>query len=300
MSGPSINPIATKAVMDASLAAQAPRRSTGLGARVVWWVVFIVGALYFLGPLFATLLFSLKSRALPTASSDWFSQNLSAYTNLLSDPQFTKTLLYSFGMGLITIAVSIALLVPTAYWVRLRLPQARRLVEFITLLPFVVPPVILVFGLIRGYKGPPLPLTNSDFGSNVLLVGAYVVLSFPYMYRAIDVGLRTIDVQSLTEASQSLGAGWGRTLWQIILPNIRVSLLSGAFLTLAIVIGEYTIATFLARPAFGPYLSLIGGNRAYEPAAASLISFGLTWIAMGLIALLGRGSRVRVQVAAAH
>jgi putative spermidine/putrescine transport system permease protein len=120
------------------------------------------------------------------------------------------------------------------------------------------------------------------------------------MYRAIDVGLRTIDVQSLTEASQSLGAGWVRTLWQVILPNIRVSLLSGAFLTLAIVIGEYTIATFLARPAFGPYLSLIGGNKAYEPAAAALISFGLTWIAMGLIALLGRGSRVRVQVAGAH
>jgi len=302
MSGPSINPIAAKAVMDGALApqAQAGGRRTGLSARIVWWLVFVAGVIYFIGPLFATLLFSLKSRALPTASTDWFSQNLSAYTNLLADPQFTKTLLYSFVMGLITIAVSISLLVPTAYWVRLRLPQARRLIEFITLLPFVVPPVILVFGLIRGYKGPPVPLTGSDFGSNVLLVGAYVVLSFPYMYRAIDVGLRTIDVQSLTEASQSLGAGWARTLWQIILPNIRVSLLSGAFLTLAIVIGEYTIATFLARPAFGPYLSLIGGNKAYEPAAASLISFGLTWIAMGLIALLGRGSRVRVQVAAAH
>jgi len=282
------NPIVGKAIMDASLATPSPRRGRSL-ATLVWWIVFIAGVIYFLGPLWATFLFSLKS--IPTGSS---------YTNLLADPQFTKTLLYSFVVGLITIAVSIALLVPTAYWVRLRLPQARRLIEFITLLPFVVPPVILVFGLIRGYKAPPLPLTNSDLGSNILLVGAYVVLSFPYMYRAIDVGLRTIDVQSLTEASQSLGAGWGRTLWQIILPNIRVSLLSGAFLTLAIVIGEYTIATFLARPAFGPYLSLIGGNKAYEPAAASLISFGLTWIAMGLIAPLGRGSRVRIQVTAAH
>jgi putative spermidine/putrescine transport system permease protein len=120
------------------------------------------------------------------------------------------------------------------------------------------------------------------------------------MYRAVDVGLRSIDVQSLTEAAQSLGGGWVITLWRVILPNLRVSLLSGAFLTLAIVIGEFTIATFLARPAFGPYLSLIGGNKAYEPAAASLISFGLTWIAMGLIALLGRGSRQRIQVTGAH
>ena len=82
----------------------------------------------------------------------------------------------------------------------------------------------------------------------MLLVCAYVVLSFPYMYRAVDTGLRSIDIQSLTEASQSLGAGWFTILWQVILPNLRVAILSGAFLTLAIVIGEFTIANFLARP----------------------------------------------------
>ena len=77
------------------------------------------------------------------------------------------------------------------------------------------------------------------------------MLSFPYMYRAVDTGLRSIDIQSLTEAAQSLGAGWLRILITVILPNLRVALLSGAFLTLAIVIGEFTIANFLARPAFG-------------------------------------------------
>ncbi|HET9680584.1 MAG TPA: ABC transporter permease [Candidatus Limnocylindrales bacterium] len=296
--------ITAKAYIDNVLGSSAPdakaARRGSLVARLVWWIVFLLGVVYFLGPLFMTLLFSLRSKPLPTAPTDWFNQNLSAYANLLADPQFGKTLVYSFVIGIITVVVSIALIVPTAFWVRLRLPQLRRLVEFITLLPFVIPPIVLVFGLIRGFKGPPLPLTNSDLGSNVLLVAGYTVLSLPYMYRAVDVGLRSIDVRSLTEASQSLGAGWFLTLWRVILPNLRVSLLSGAFLTLAIVIGEYTIATFLARPAFGPYLALIGQNKAYEPAAASLISFGLTWIAMGVIALLGRGSRVRVQVAGAH
>jgi len=134
----------------------------------------------------------------------------------------------------------------------------------------------------------------------VLLVAAYVVLSFPYMYRAVDTGLRAIDVQSLTEASQSLGAGWVRLLWEVILPNLRVALLSGAFLTLAIVVGEFTIATFLYRPTFGPYLSLLGGNKAYEPAAVSLISFGLTWLAMGIISLIGRSGPGRVIVAGAR
>ncbi|MFL5758066.1 MAG: ABC transporter permease, partial [Chloroflexota bacterium] len=180
------------------------------------------------------------------------------------------------------------------------LPRIRPIVEFVTLLPFVIPPVILVFGLIRTYSRPPLPLAGSDFGSHILLVAAYTVLSFPYMYRAVDAGLRSIDVRTLTEAAQSQGAGWLRIIWAVILPNLRVSLLSGAFLTLAIVIGEYTIASFLARPAFGPYLSLLGRDKAYEPAAVSLISFGLTWIAMGLIAVIGRGPRNRVQVTGAR
>jgi putative spermidine/putrescine transport system permease protein len=120
------------------------------------------------------------------------------------------------------------------------------------------------------------------------------------MYRAVDTGLAAIDVRSLTEAAQSLGAGWPRIILRVIMPNLRVALVSGAFLTLAIVVGEFTIASFLARPAFGPYLSNIGQNKAYEPAALSLISFALTWIAMGVISLLGRGSRQRVQVAGAR
>ena len=146
------------------------------------------------------------------------------------------------------------------------MPRARPVVEFITLLPFVIPPIVLVFGLISTYSHPPLPFTHTDIGSTALLICGYVVLSFPYMYRAIDTGLRAMDIQSLTEASLSLGAGWIRILVQVILPNLRVALLSGAFLTLAIVVGEFTIATFLARKVFSVYLSGLGG---YRPVPAS-------------------------------
>jgi putative spermidine/putrescine transport system permease protein len=279
--GPST--IAARAVVDQVLSKPREQRRPRVGSVVIWWIVFLAGVAYFVIPLWSTFTFSL--RAEPFGS---------AYTNTLDDPQFGKTLLYSFVVGVITVVVSIGLLVPTAFWVRLRVPRLRRIVEFITLLPFVIPPILLVFGLIRSYSTGPLPLTNTDIGSSALLVAAYTVVSFPYMYRAVDVGLRSIDVQSLTEASQSLGAGWFRILWSVILPNLRVSLIAGAFLTLAIVIGEFTIATFLARPAFGPYLALIGGNKAYEPAAVSLISFVLTWIAMGVIQYIGRGTRVSV------
>lgn len=269
-----------------SSTSRSPRRRRGS----LWaWLIFVLGFVYFFLPLLATLEFSLRMKP--------FGQ---AYANVLRDPKFAQSLGYSFLIGIATIVISLILIVPTAYWVRLKVPRLRPLVEFVTLMPFVIPPVILVFGLIRIYSRQPLVLTATDLGSNALLVAAYVVLSFPYMYRAVDTGLAAMDVRTLTEAAQSLGAGWGRILWQIIFPGLRVALLSGAFLTLAIVVGEFTIATFLARPAFGPYLSLLGQNRAFEPAAVALISFGLTWAAMGTIALFGRGTRGRVQVTGAR
>jgi len=265
------------------------RRRRGLGA-IVWWVVFIAGVLYFFVPLLATLLFSLK----PAKFGD-------AYIATVADQDLFKSLLYSFVVAIVTVIGSVALIVPTAYWVRLRLPRLRPFVEFVTLLPFVVPPVILVFGLLNTYSHPPLFLTQTNFGNDVLMVCAYIVLSFPYMYRAVDTGLAAIDVRTLTEASQSLGASWSRILLRIIFPNLRTAILSGAFLTLAIVVGEYTIATYLARnQAFGPYLSLLGRSAPFTPAVVTLVSFALTWLAMGLIAFFGRGSRQRVQVAGAR
>src|SRR5919109_2669628 len=244
-----------------------PRRR-GIGSP--WaWLIFLVGVLYFLVPLLATLEFSLRARP-----------DFAAYTNMLDDPNFLGSLGLSFVVGIITIIVSIALIVPTAYWVRLKLPRWRPLVEFITLVPFVIPPVILVFGLISNYSREPFRLTASDLGTHGLLIAAYVVLSFPYMYRAVDTGLSAMDMRTLTEAAQSLGAGWTRIIVRIVLPGLRTALLSGAFLTLAIVIGEFTIANFLSVSTFGPYLSFLGRHRAYEPAAVSLVSFGLTWLAM--------------------
>jgi len=260
--------------------------------RLAWWVVFFVGAIYFFVPLIATFVYSLGNPIGPSAPPP----SLAYYGTVLSSSNFWESLGYSFIVGIITIIVSIGLLMPTAYWVRLRVPRARPLIEFITLLPFVIPPIILVFGLIQTFSHGPLPLTHTDMGSNVLLVAAYTVLSFPYMYRAIDTGLQATDIRSLTEAAQSLGAGWTRIILRVILPNLRVALLSGAFLTLAIVIGEFTIASFLARPAFGPYLNQLGTNAAYEPAAVTIISFGLTWLAMIMIAFIGRGGSTRVAV----
>ncbi len=251
--------------------------------KTMWaWLWVALGAIYFLLPLIGTFIFSLR------AKRDAIS--LLAYQNALGDPKFLQTFGFSVAMAFSTIVVSLLLSVPTAYWVQLRLPRLRPVIELITLLPFAVPAVVLVFGLIRVYSRPPLLLTSNTFSTNILLIAGYTVLSLPYMYRAVDTGLRAIDIRTLTEAAQSLGAGWPTIIAQIIFPNIRTALLSGAFLTFAIVVGELVLASFLARPAFGPYLAVLGQNRAYEPAALTVISFALTWACIGLIQLLGRGA----------
>ncbi len=270
-----------------------------LGTRFWSWFWFILGALYFLLPLYATLNFSLRMERDVIG--------FKAYIRAFEDPEFLKTFLYSNVLALLTIVASIILIVPTAYWIRLRLPEARRIVEFITLLPFVVPAIILVFGLIRIYSSPikiPFtdatlfqPLTTFEVGTDILIVAGYMVLGLPYMYRSVDTGMRTVDVRTLTEAAQSLGASWFTIIVRVILPNIRAALLSGALLTFAIVVGEVTLASFLGVPAFGPYLFLLGQHRAYEPAALSFASFLLTWVAMGLIQLFTGGQG---QAAGAH
>ncbi len=245
------------------------------------WVTFMAGAAYFILPLIATFEFSLRKRR--------GSYSFDAYRTVFSDPNFQATLTYSIIVAIFTILLGVLLVVPTAYWIRLRLPWLRPVVEFITLLPLVIPAIVIVFGYIRMFgSNSSLPFLATARGTDVLLVIGYASLSLPYMYRAVDTGLRTVDVRTLTEAAQILGAGWVTIISRIILPNVLIAVLSGAFLTFAIVIGEFTMASLLNRPAFGPYLQNIGANFAYEPSALAVIAFAITWGCMSVIQILSR------------
>jgi len=251
------------------------RRRIAPGA-VVW---LLVGAAYFLIPLVATFLFSLKKNETGTCCT------LSNYGEILTDPQFRKTIQTSFVLALETIVVSLALLVPTVYWVNLKLRRLRPVIGFLALVPFVVPPIVLVVGLLDFYRGSPAWFYAEPYG---FLAAAYVILAFPYIYFSLDAGFRAIDIHTLTEASQSLGAGWWTTITRVILPNIKTAVVAGALLTLAIVMGEYTIASLASFDTFPIYIQYVNQNKAYPAAAVTLLSFGITWAAMVAIALGGR------------
>ena len=245
-------------------------------SAVIW---LLIGAAYFLIPLLATLIFSLKSGTTGKCCTG------GNYGEILHDPELWRSLKQSFILALETIAVALALLIPTVYWVHLKLPRLRALIGFLALVPFVVPPIILVVGLLDVYRGTPQWFYAQPYG---FLVAAYVILAFPYIYFSLDSGFRAIDVHTLTEASQSLGATWRTTLFRVILPNVRTAALAGAFLTLAIVMGEFTIANLSAFHTFPIYIQYINETKAYPAAAVSLFSFLITWAAMLALLLAGR------------
>jgi putative spermidine/putrescine transport system permease protein len=255
----------------------------------LWAIAWaLLGLLYFFVPMYGTLDFSLRMQKGQIS--------LMAYQVVLSDPQFLESFRYSAIMGVITVIVSVILFLPTVYWTHLKLPKIRPVIEIVTILPFIIPTIVYVFGLIRTFSKPPLQMTLTPFKTDILITAGYVVLSMPYMYRAIDVGMRSIDVRNLTEAAQSLGANWLQILVNVILPNLRIAILSGALICFATVIGELILGDFLVRPALGPYLVQVGRSKAYEPAALGMISYALTWACLGLIQLVSRGGTSQQQL----
>jgi putative spermidine/putrescine transport system permease protein len=247
--------------------------------RIPLWAAawLVIGALYFLVPLLATVKFSLEGAA--------HGYSLVAYRTVLRDQQFRSTLWLSFKLAIETTVISLVLMIPTVYWVHLKVPRLRALVSFICILPFVVPPIVLIVGLLAVY-GTHAP--QWFIATPRILVAAYVILSLPFVYFSLDAGLRAIDVHTLTEASQSLGASWHTTMLRVILPNIRAAALSAAFLTVAVVMGEYTMASLLLFNTFPVYIAYIGQTTAYPAAALSVLSFAITWLAMLMILLVGR------------
>jgi putative spermidine/putrescine transport system permease protein len=243
---------------------------------LIW--LLLAGA-YFTLPLIGTLVISLKS---PLTGKCCVGAN---YGFVIHNADFWHTLKVSAILALETIVISLAIFVPTIYLVHLKLPRLRPVIAFLALIPFIVPPIVMVVGLLRTFKGTPDWFYQRPYG---FLAASYVILAFPYMFFSLDAGFRSIDVHTLTEASQSLGAKWTTTLFRVILPNIRSAALAASFLTLAIVMGEFTIANLAAFHTFPIFIQYINESQGFPAGALTLMSFGITWAAMLSLLLVGR------------
>jgi putative spermidine/putrescine transport system permease protein len=255
-----------------ALSAHAQRRQAiGLGNGLV----LILGAMFFLVPLIVTGIFSLWE-----GGSRY---GVSAYAVLFQTSDFWNSLALSFRLAVETVLLSFVLLVPAMIFVHIKVPRLKPVFEFIANLPFVIPAIALIDGLTTLYTGPSWLIGTPNY-----LVIPYFFLALPFAYRSIEVGLTTLDVRTLTEAGQSLGAGWGQIILRVLLPNLKSALLGATLLTLTVVMGEFTFASVLLFHTFAVFINDIGQNTITEAAALSLISFMITWIFMLGVLLTGR------------
>jgi putative spermidine/putrescine transport system permease protein len=254
--------------------------NNSLSWRITRWLLMVPFAVFFLVPLLAMLDFS--TRNISGGGRTW-----QAWRNLVEDDQLYHAITISLGLAVSTVVVMLALLVPTMIWVRLRTPWARRLIEFLCLLPLTIPALVIVVGL----KGVYAWVTYFFGESALTLAFIYVVLVLPYAYRSIDAALSAIDVNTLSEAARSLGAGWGTTIVRIVVPNIWSGILSAAFISVAIVLGEYTIASLSGYENLQVVIVLLGKSDGPTSVAASLATLLFGTVLLLLLSLVTRRRR---------
>ncbi|MDX3798938.1 ABC transporter permease [Streptomyces sp. AK04-3B] len=257
------------------------------------WGVLGLAGLYFLVPLAASVVF--------TVDVPGQGVTFDAYTQIFSTAGFGSSLLLSLELAAATIALVLLLTVPATVALRLGSPRLRPVVEVVCSLPLVVPPIAFVAGIGTVLKWGPEHLSRTplfqtfvaiqDPGFPLVLVLAYVVMALPFVYRALDAGLRSVDVRTLVEAARSCGAGWPQALVRAVLPNLRGALLNASFLTLALVLGEFTVAQLLGFQPFAVWIVNVSGSQAQLSVAVSVLSLFVTWAL--LLVLAGFGGRTR-------
>ena len=154
------------------------RRSRWRSLRAWRFVVLVVAGVYFVVPLWAAFRYSVWTGT----GRGW---TATAYTQLVHSQGFGSAFWLSVQLAIITTGITLVLMVPTTIYVHLRLPRMRRVMEFVTVLPIVIPPVVLILGVLQV---APARLKATPF----LLALMYVVLAMPFVYISLSAGLRAI------------------------------------------------------------------------------------------------------------
>lgn len=272
------------------------RRPLADRLRGISWgrfAILTVLLVYVLGPLAAAAWFVVYTPALHKFS-------LAPFGQIFSAAGFLTSVRMTFFLALLTIVIEFILLVPAMLAIRLHLPKLRAVIESISMVPLIVSPVALVAGVstVLGWglneQGTWLYQLDANLQNQtfpLILPLVYAMLALPFAFRALDAGLRAVDLKTLVEASRSLGASWPVTLYRVILPNLRTGLLSGAVLTLALVFGEFTIASILNFEPFSVWIVQDGQGDGQLPIAVSLLSLLLSWAVLFLISFVGGRAR---------
>ncbi len=269
------------------------RRTRRRKQATMRWIVIGVVMAFLVIPLLSMLYFSIRF----PLSGKWTGQAWSHVVNLgrlaAEQPgsygQLWDGLKNSGVLVVLTVVIMVALLVPTMTWVRLRARYLIRPVEFLCLLPLTIPAIVLVVGL-----GPVYRIVSNLLSTNAIwLCFVYVILVLPFAYRALDAGLGAIDILVLSEAARSLGASWWRVIWQVVLPNIRSAVVSACFISIALVLGEFTIAELLARNNLQTGIFIVSQSDGQLAVTMSLAALLVVFVLLLVLSFFSGGGRQR-------
>ncbi len=267
-----------------------------LMSKIRWGrgAVLLIAGAYFLIPMVCSIIFSVDDNT---------GFSLKAYTGLLSAPGFLDSLTFTLELAAVTVVVMLLLLLPALIAVRLGSQRLRTVIEIVCSLPLVVPVVALTAGIIGVLRWGPDYLHDTPFFQTivaiqnpsfpVVLVLAYVLMSLPLAYRALDAGLRGVDVRTLVEAARNCGASWPRAVVTVVLPNLRGALLNATFITLALVLGEFTTSSILGYQPFAVWIYEAGKNDGQMSVAVSVLSLVIAWVLLLALSAAGRERRGR-------
>lgn len=167
-------------------------------------------------------------------------------------------------LSLITTAILFSIGVPIAYWLAYSRHKAKVLVEAVVALPIVLPPSVLGFYLLLAFSPQNAfgAWLSEHMGVQLVftfqgLVVASTLYSLPFMIQPIQSGFQQLP-RSLTEASYTLGKGKMTTLLRVLLPNVRMAIVTGCILAFAHTIGEFGVVL------------MVGGNIPGETRVASI------------------------------
>ncbi|NEX64365.1 molybdate ABC transporter permease subunit [Noviherbaspirillum galbum] len=171
----------------------------------------------------------------------------------LTNPDW-QPLFLTFRLAALTTFILFCIGMPLAYWLAHTRTRIKPVLETVVSMPLVLPPSVLGFYLLLAFSPQNafgqwlqawfhLKLVFSFAG---IVVGS-VIFSLPFMVQPIQAGFESLP-PSLRDASRTLGKPDLVTLFRVLLPNIKPSLLSGVVLSFAHTIGEFGV------------ILMIGGN----------------------------------------
>jgi putative spermidine/putrescine transport system permease protein len=204
---------------------------------------------------------------------------LTNYKWAVADEDFLYYILRSGWLSALTVLVTLVILVPTVTWLHLSDSKLRPLIDGLSLLPLVIPVVAFAVGA---------QISLPEFVQNTVLElpFLYFILALPYAYRALDIGLNSIPLKTITEAARSTGASWSRTIISVIIPVIRGAVMGTIALTFALSLGEYTLTVLLHWDTFPTWVTFVAQENILGAIAISMMSLIIPFILLTGITLL--------------